>query len=122
MLKSQNQVVAKQEFVNLVNSMLADKIDFDREMRSHHREPIVRPIVVKYEADHLDEHHCVSRNISASGICLISQFAFPERQSATLELYQLKRLPIDVLAECRWTRPFGPDYWMSGWQFVTIKQ
>lgn len=122
MLKSQNHVDAKQEFVHLVNKMLSEKVEFDREMRSHHREPIVRPVVVKYEADSSDEHHCVTRNISAAGICLISQFAFPERQSAILELYQLKGLPVDVLAECRWTRPFGPDYWMSGWQFVTIKK
>lgn len=120
MLRTENYVLAKQEFVNLVNNMLAEKVNLDRELRSHHREPMVRPVVVKYEAEHLDEHHCVSRNISPTGICLVSQFAFPENQTAVLELYRLKDLPAEVLAECRWSKPFGPNYWMSGWQFVTI--
>ena len=39
---------------------------------------------------------------------------------AVLELYRINELPVDVLAECRWSKPFGPNYWMSGWQFVTI--
>ena len=122
MLRSDNHVIAKQEFIQLVNGMLAEKISFDRELRSHHREPLVRPVVVRYEDDQMDEHHCVSRNISATGICLISQFACPVHQTAILELYQLKNMPVEVIAECRWCRPFGPDYWMSGWQFVTIKK
>ena len=122
MLRSGNKPVdAKPEFVNLINGLLAEKVNFDRELRSHHRESMVRPVVVKFKDEGL-EHECFSRNISVAGVCLISQIEFPKNRNAVLELYQLKAMPVDILSECRWCRPYGSAYWMSGWQFVTIKK
>lgn len=105
----------------LVGELLVENSRYRRELRSFHRDAFVTPIVITY-CDAPNEHlHCVSRNVSPAGISLISSFDARVNMTATLELYRVyDEAPTLVMAECRWSLPFGPKYWTSGWQFIRV--
>ena len=63
-----------------------------------------------------------SRNISASGIGLITKAAIEDRANALLTIERLRGQPYKVLAECRWCRPYGANWHISGWQFMMLKR
>jgi len=90
------------------------------EMRSRHRENLVVPvrIVMKDECVELG----FSRNISTAGICLITPQPITVGVLAELELYRLQGTPMTISSDARWCRPFGLDYFMSGWKFLSISK
>lgn len=103
-----------------VREMLEEDAFYDRcENRSSHRENLVRPVQLQVRGS----SHVLtafSRNVSAAGIGLITDTNLPERSIATLSIESLKNGPVKFLAECRWSRPFGPNWRISGWQFINL--
>lgn len=115
-----NDATVRPEIQGLVQEILLENSRYKRELRSFHREVLVCPVVLRFNGDD-EEQHCVSRNISSSGISVISSNEFFEHQRGALEIYRLTDVPSsEILAECRWCKRFGTAYWMSGWQFVHL--
>ena len=123
MLAYNQQIESRPEIKLLIDEILLENARYKRELRSFHREPLVCPVVVYFNEDIIEEQHCVSRNISPAGISLISSFEFDESQIASLDIYRIsKSTSARIVAECRWSKPFGERYWMSGWQFLRLQQ
>jgi len=114
-----NQLFISPEIDRLIKDIIRDDARYSTELRSVHRERLVCPVTVKLD-DSEEEIHAFSRNISSAGICLISQKPVDQRASATLEIYRLKDTASEIIAECRWCKPFGEHYFMSGWQFTRL--
>ncbi|WP_182870730.1 PilZ domain-containing protein [Rhodopirellula sp. JC639] len=105
---------------NVVRDLLEEDAFYDRiENRSAHREHLVRPVTMQIRGS--DETILsFSRGVSAAGISLIADVEIPERSTAVLTIESLKGGPVKVLAQCRWCRPFGANWKISGWQFINI--
>lgn len=113
---------ARPEIQRLVEDILLENSRYKRELRSFHREVLVCPVTVVFDDDENEDQYCVSRNISPAGICVISSVEFEDSVTAAMEIYRLKKTaPVQIVAECRWCKPFGDQYWMSGWQFVRLQ-
>lgn len=105
-----------------VKSLITEDYNFDRqENRSAHRERLVRPVQVELRADERTIP-AFSRNISVNGIGIISAEAMLEKSTAILEIGGIKNMPVKILAECRWSRGYGENWYISGWQFISIKR
>ena len=104
---SQREANAHPEIQRLVKDILLENSRYKRELRSFHREVLVCPVMVEFaEEVGIESQHCVSRNISAAGVSLISSVEFPERVMGTMEIYRLKKTFSSlIIAECRWCKP-----------------
>jgi len=117
-----SQANVKPEIKRLVDQILKENSRYERELRSLHRDFLVCPVDVSFLDENLEQQQCFSRNISAAGISLISSFEFTKEVVAYLNLHRpCKSREQKIVAECRWCKPFGEDYWMSGWQFMRLK-
>ena len=118
-----NQAETRPEIKNLVDEIVLENARYKRELRSFHREPLVCPVIISLKDEETEDQHCVSRNISPAGISLISSFEFEQGIVTSLEIYRLAKASATpkIVAECRWTKPFGEEYWMSGWQFLRLQ-
>jgi len=113
---------APPEIQNYVQEIILENDRYKRELRTYHREEFVSPVIVRFSNDLLEDQHCMSRNISPAGISIISSFQFEEQSLAMIEIYRLKQVPKKhIVAVCRWCKPFGENYWMSGWQFMRLQ-
>lgn len=90
------------------------------EMRSVHRENLVIPVTLVLKNGEKKYTH--SRNISGAGICLIGKELIAEGLVTDMELYRLSGQPTRILAEARWCRKFGHEYFMSGWKFIGLSK
>ena len=105
---------------NAIRDMLEEDALYDRiENRSSHREHLVRPVTMQIRGSQ-DSGFAFSRNVSASGIGLITDASVEEGSTAVLIVESLKSGPIKFLAQCRWCRPFGKNWYNSGWQFINL--
>lgn len=105
----------------LVDNLLREDVDFERtENRSAHREHFVRSVYVALKGRE-KPLHAFSKNISTLGIGLITGEEIPT-ESAALTIEAIKGPDTHIMAECRWCKPFGKNWFVSGWQFVTILQ
>jgi hypothetical protein len=118
---TRNEPYVNADVNRMIQDIILENSRYKRELRTFHREVLVCPVLIKFFDDQPDQH-CVSRNISPAGISLISAIPFVEHVTAKMEIYRLKSAAScrDIVAECRWCKPFGPEYWMSGWQFVKV--
>lgn len=119
-----SQVNVKPEIERLVGEILKENSRYDRELRSLHRDFLVCPVDVSFSDENLEMQHCMSRNISAAGISLISSFEFTKEMVVYMNLHRpckKKTREQRIVAECRWCKPFGEIHWMSGWQFMRLK-
>lgn len=106
----------------VVRELLTEDSNFDRhENRSAHREHLVRPIQIELRNEGL-VIPAFSRNISANGIGVISAEQISEKSTAILEIAGIKNASVRILADCRWSRNYGPDWYISGWQFINMKR
>ncbi len=105
----------------LVENLLREDLDYERaENRSAHREHLVRPVLVALKG-HADPIKGFSKNISNYGIGLITDSEIP-LQTAAITIESLRGPANKVLAECRWCKPFGKNWFLSGWQFINVLQ
>ena len=59
-----------------------------------------------------------TRNLSQSGLCLISKVETQPNQVADLEIMRLNGESGRIEGRCIWVKQYGEDYWVSGWQFI----
>ncbi|MCO8121911.1 hypothetical protein NHH03_09200 [Stieleria sp. TO1_6] len=105
-----------------IRELLEEDAFYDRnENRSSHREHLVRPVALAIRGSQ-DTLLAFSRNVSTAGIGLITSCVVPERSIGVLTVESLKNGPTKFLAECRWCRPYGPNWRISGWQFIKVHQ
>lgn len=109
------------EVENLIHELLMEDANYDRvENRSSHREHLVLPVELQIRGG--EAINAFSRNVSAAGIGLITQEPIAERAVGVLKVHRLKGQPSQILAECRWCRGYGPNWNISGWQFINLHQ
>lgn len=103
-----------------VERLLIEDARFDeQERRSLHREHLVRPVTITL----LESNETVggvSRNISGAGICVLTRKTITERATARISIHSLGDQSSAFLAECRWSRPFGSGWYLSGWHFINL--
>lgn len=119
MMIKQSGGSANPEIERMIRETLQEHSRYERELRSAHRENLVCPVtvVVPNQADPIQGF---SRNISATGICILTDSLIPENLRVVLEIYRLNGNATRVQAECRWSKPFGDRYYASGWQFLNV--
>lgn len=89
------------------------------ERRSVERKPFVRPVTIRAGRDRDLVAFAFSRDISPVGIGLISQVSWKERTLARIEVLSTERSECyAVVAEVRWTKAFGDNWFYTGWKFV----
>ena len=109
------------ELENLIKEVVREDNRYVRsEMRSVHRENLVVPVTIVLKDG--CQQPAFSRNISPAGICLISSEPVTANQTLELEIYRLNGKSDRIIAEVRWCRPFGQEYFMSGWKFMQLKR
>lgn len=115
-----SQRFASPEIERLIREVMEDDTRFEKELRSVHRERVVLPVEITIGVDE-EIIHAFSRNVSCEGIALISDRPFESGDSATLAIYRTtKPVASRVVAECKWCKPFGATFWVSGWQFTHV--
>jgi hypothetical protein len=106
---------------HMVQGLLREDLDYNRtENRSAHREHLVRSVSIK-SLDMEEPVTGFSRNISNSGIGIITGSKVHERTTATLTIECLDGREVKVLAECRWCKRYGKNWQISGWQFLSLR-
>jgi hypothetical protein len=116
-----NDSNSRSEIQRHIEDVIVENARYQRELRSYHREELVCPVLLTFADESLEDQHCVSRNISPAGISLFSSIEFATDLTATMAIYRLKQASKkQLIAVCRWCRPFGEQYWMSGWQFQRL--
>ena len=113
---------AKPDIQRAVDKMLLDDANFDRyENRSAHRKHLVRAVRVEMrETEQVMQ--AFSRNISGTGIGLVTQEPLDQNAIAVLLIASLEGEDVPILADCRWSKPFGDGWFLSGWQFIGLKK
>jgi hypothetical protein len=113
---------ANPDIQRTIQELLQENANFDRtENRSAHRDHLVRPVEVQSK-DGVEIASAFSRNISATGIGLITPEPVDERTVGVLRITRLKGNDVNVIAECRWCKPYGVNWYLSGWQFLNLKR
>ena len=121
MMKNHSQQASCPEIERLIKEIVRDDVRYVlTEMRSMHRENLVVPVTLIF-ADGTRQNS-FSRNISAVGVCLIGKEPIAENQLVDLEIYRLTGKPDRVSADVRWCKPFGKEYYMSGWKFLQVRR
>lgn len=112
----------KPDIQRAIDAILKEDANFDRtENRSAHRENLVRAVSI--ESRGLEEvKDGFSRNVSATGVGLITNHEIAEKLVGTLKIERLSGQPTAILSECRWCRPYGENWYLSGWQFINLKR
>lgn len=110
------------ELQRIVHELLREDLNFDRtDNRSTHRDTIVRPVVIDFR-DCDETIAAVSRNISANGIGLITDKPIDNQTVAILRISKLTGKDETILSECRWSKAYGANWFLSGWQFINLKR
>lgn len=118
MLTNTNRYVSA-DVKNLINEVIAESTRYDLDLRSVHREKIVLPVNLTFRNGQ-PTIAAFSRNLSTSGACLVTREPIEAETAALVHFYRLNTKPSQVVGECKWCRPFGSEYWMSGWQFLRV--
>ena len=87
---------------------------YDGDLRIASRTEAVLPVEVF--ADGELECFSFTKNVSATGVYLISPQPFFDGEQTQLRLSGLRQRSPLLPATCRWTRTFGTSFWASGWQ------
>ncbi len=105
----------------MVEGLLREDRDYERtEHRAVNRQSLVLSVLIT-RGSSPEPIEAFSRNISRAGIGLITDELMPERSTATLTIQRLDGTSIKVLAECRWCKPYGKKWKISGWQFLNLR-
>jgi hypothetical protein len=120
MLLSSSQSISR-DIDDMVRSLLLEDAAFDRaENRSAHREHLFRSVKIEIR-DPAKSMLAISRNISQLGIGLVTDELIAEKLMANLTIERLDGNLAKVLAESRWCRPYGKYWYISGWQFLSLR-
>lgn len=130
----------KPDIQRVIDEILKEDARYNQsENRSAHRENLVRHVSIELRQteqtsaskvgdsqadDKADSTSGFSRNVSATGIGLITKFQIDDKSVAVLSIERLgpNSKPATILSECRWCRPYGNNWFLSGWQFISLKR
>ncbi len=119
-MKHQFQSSPNPEIAGLIAILIKENNIFENELRSTHRDPFCCPVSV-HLLDGSKSFQSFSKNISPVGIALISEENVFEDTAAQLAIYRVSNNDrSEVVAKCRWCKPFGTLFWISGWQFIRL--
>lgn len=122
MLQQNNGPTAKPDVKRAVEKLLVADANFDRyENRTAHRKNLVRPVHIELRETG-ESVQAFSRNISSTGIGLITHQPLDPNLIAVLSVMSLEGENVEFLAESRWCKSFGDQWFFSGWQFVCLKR
>ncbi len=109
------------EFKNVVDHLLMSVRNYDRvEYRSAIREDLVVPARVTFVDDGFSMPG-FTRNISATGVGLLLPANCKQGSYAVIQMERADGYgKYRVLSECRWIKPFGEQWFLSGWMFVSV--
>ena len=111
---------AKPDIQRAVDSILCEDSTYDRnDNRSAHRENLVRGVIIEMR-DSKFVMQGFSRNVSGSGMGIITSQPVCENAFAVLSIASLAGEDTRILAECRWCKSYGKGWCLSGWQFVSM--
>ena len=128
---------AKPDIKRVIDEILKEDAKYDQtENRSAHRENLVRHVGIEMRqseqstpaegdsnGDQAESMFGFSRNVSATGIGLITKFVVADKSVAVLSIDRLGNAKTaTILSECRWCRPCGDNCYLSGWQFLNLKR
>lgn len=119
---------AKPEIKRVIDEILKEDKQYDQsENRSAHRESLVRHVAIaprQSSEGAAKPKSGFSRNVSATGIGLITNFKIEDKSVALIVIERLvaNSKPPTILSECRWCRPYGENWFLSGWQFINLKR
>ena len=99
----------------IVSEIQNENLNCRLQKRSTIREKIVIPVLVCDEFG--NEVSGFTRDLSVTGVCLITNREFHVADHWTIDLYRLDGNSNAILSKCRWTQSFGDSFWLSGWQF-----
>lgn len=105
----------------LMSEVTLEQSRYERDLRTAKREKIVLPVFVVTDNDGT-EVHGFTRNLSTTGACIVANHSFVAKEKALIELYRLNGETSNLISECRWVREFGPNFYVSGWQFIRVKR
>lgn len=109
------------KYATLVHQMLLEDVRYDQnERRSSIRETLVRPTLIRSKGES-GMLLGISRNISSQGVCIIVMKKIQEMTNADIFVHRLGAEPAVFVAECRWTKPFGEGWYLTGWHFLDGK-
>lgn len=118
-----NTQAASPELQQLVDQILDEETRAKiGERRDSSRQQISRPLRIQPRDEQERDLTAMSRDISGSGLGVISVDGFEMGTLARIEISRLKGAPSVVLAECRWCDPFGNGWFLSGWNFVAVQR
>jgi hypothetical protein len=103
----------------VVDRLLKEDESCEHERRSVHRTPLVRPVTVLVAGDEERKLLGFSKNISPLGIGLILEAPLAVETIAKLSIHSLINRPVHIRSEVRWCKPFGNDWYLTGWRFIT---
>jgi len=89
-----------------------------QERRGVDRKPFVHPVTIASGRNHREIHKAFSRDISPTGIGLVSQVEWAEQTCVTLQIHTVRGKRIDLKARARWTRRYGDGWFLTGWNFL----
>ncbi len=113
---NRDSFVASPEIQQLV-TILTSKEDDYKDKRAATRESLVCPVTVQFQYE-LTRHRAFSKDISTGGIALIGEREVDAEQIATLAIYRIDDIVSKVRARCVWSKPFGDQYYLTGWRFL----
>lgn len=58
-----------------------------------------------------------TRDLTSDGVSLVSKVATASGQTALLEIMQLDGESNSLESNCLWSKRYGTDHWVSGWDF-----
>ena len=121
-MQRSTMVQATPEIERVVKDLLATDASFARhEARSVHRDHLVRHLPLA-PRDPEQTPKGFSRKISAAGFGIITGPAIASGAIAVMEIERLKGAPAKILAECRWCKNYRENWFISSWQFRSLKR
>lgn len=106
-----------QQISRMIKQIRIEESAFDFDMRSSNREKIFLPVDIK-SLSSLTTVRGFSRNISATGVCLVSEDPVDIGEVSLLRFLRRNMGTCELMAQCRWAKFLGHGYTMSGWQFT----
>ena len=112
------------EIERIVSDLLAADANFDRvENRSVHRDHLVRPVQLHLRSQETEQTiGAFSRNISDVGIGIITEQEIRSGEFAVIEIERFNGEPAKIISECRWSKNYCGNWFISGWQFQNVKR
>ena len=120
MLRS-SKSASNPHFKRMIESLIKSSSNYDRyENRSAYREHLVVPVLVDFR-DGQFEVPGMTRNVSSAGVGLLLPAECKEGDQAIITMEQADGGgKHKVLSECRWRKPYGESWFLSGWQFIKV--